>query len=459
MLPWQAIVIALLLTVALPAAAEPGEVRRGIELPLPFGRTGQYRFESGDFDGDGAADLAYTSTEGTIPVWYHAGMFDPDARRVGPEMLTNLEDHDRPGGTVGDYNGDGFDDLLVATHVAYAGYLTDFWVCPGGPEGLSEESRMLLSPIPQGQPLPWDGVVRGAHDEDGDGFDDAFLLQNYDQTRLGVYRGSSAGLPADPSLVLEADHGFRATVLDVDGDGFDDVVGAFNSNSHDIDTSTFFVWNGPLADGQAPTQLPPYTPESYTDWVNLDPFTSGDVDGDGYDDLVTSYSLAVWPGSDAGLETSPSATVRPWGGWSFNASTAVDVDGDGFVDVVTGVMPGWNNADGSIGPHPDEGNLFVFWGGPDFIREDRYVALPDGGVYDIDSIALRTQAGITGFARGSWDWEGEYLEVYQVPPPPPSSPGIVIEHDCGCTSGGGSGAAGWAAVVLAACGLRRPGRR
>ena len=85
-------------------------------------------------------------------------------------------------------------------------------------------------------------------------------------------------------------------------------------------------------------------------------------------------------------------------------------------------------------------------GGPDFIRDDRYEALPDGGLYDIDSVALRTQAGITGFARGSWDWEGEYLEVYQVPPPP--SPGIVIEHDCGCTSGGGSGAAGWSRTQL-----------
>lgn len=71
-------------------------------------------------------------------------------------------------------------------------------------------------------------------------------------------------------------------------------------------------------------------------------YTAGDVNGDGYSDVVVgkpdSGKVFVYHGSASGMSTSPDwqASGASNSGFGYSVSTAGDVDGDGYSEILVG---------------------------------------------------------------------------------------------------------------------------
>jgi hypothetical protein len=129
----------------------------------------------------------------------------------------------------GDFNGDGYADLAVDGDI-YDGGAT------GIPQAPSQSHPLYLTNQA--------GPIAAVGDIDGDGYDDfviggpAMECGPFVCGAIFVFRGSASGIPMqvvtirDPALF--ADDDFGATVAgagDIDGDGYDDVVAASPYNN------------------------------------------------------------------------------------------------------------------------------------------------------------------------------------------------------------------------------------
>src|SRR5262249_5095937 len=137
---------------------------------------------------------------------------------------------------------------------------------------------------------------------------------------------------------------------DVNGDGYDDViVGAYRYDGGQDNEGRAFVYYGSPT---GPSLTPDWSAESdlVGAWYGPSVSGAGDVNGDGYDDVIvgapnpdhgTTIGLAyAYYGSSTGLSPTPSWVVQgdqlvDWFGRRVHA--AGDVNGDGFDDVIVGV--------------------------------------------------------------------------------------------------------------------------
>ncbi|MHB1318227.1 MAG: kelch repeat-containing protein, partial [Anaerolineae bacterium] len=145
-------------------------------------------------------------------------------------------------------------------------------------------------------------AVAGAGDVNGDGYEDvlvgAFTYPSGDggKGKAYLYQGEPGGLPPVPSWTLvAADWDYElGTALagagDVNGDGYDDVViGAPGYPQYDADRGQVYVHYG-SASGVSTESGTILTGESDGDWFGSAVAGAGDVNGDGYDDvLVGAY--------------------------------------------------------------------------------------------------------------------------------------------------------------------------
>jgi hypothetical protein len=309
--------------------------------------------------------------------------------------------------TAGDVNGDGYADVIVGAPLYDNGETNEgrAYVYHGSAAGLSPVPDWVTDGGMANARLGWSGSVSTAGDVNGDGYADVIVGALYytngesNEGRAWVHLGSATGLSATAAWSAEGDQinaSFGRSVSaagDVNGDGYADVVvGAFAYDNGQNDEGRAYVYHGSPA-GLSTTAN--WIAESdhgtahFGIWVS----TAGDVDGDGYADVIVGASgydnpesgegrAYLYNGSAAGLSDTPDwITESNQVGASFgnSVSTAGDVNADGYADVIVG-------ADGYNGGHNGEGKAYVYLGSsaglnwtPDWVVEGNQTNAVLGG--------------------------------------------------------------------------------
>jgi hypothetical protein len=277
----------------------------------------------------------------------------------------------------------------------------------------------------------WMGIsVAGAGDVNGDGFADVIVgASDYDAGEtdegasfvfLGGPTGIPSGNPSSASARLESNQADAymgwsvAGAGDVDGDGYGDViVGASDYDDVETDEGAAFVFLGSasgIANGNPSTAAAQLEADQDYAWLGVSVAGAGDVNGDGYADVIVGASgydagkpdegaAFVFLGSPTGIPSgNPASAAAQLTSSQADASLGMsvagagDVNGDGFADVIVGAT----DYDDS---ETDEGAAFVFLG--------------NGGAYGRWVLARQLQGD--GSSAPVEPWGGSYaLERFKV---------------------------------------------
>lgn len=345
-----------------------------------------------------------TGIVGTGPADAHAAIFSN-------ELSADL------GLTVagaGDVNGDGFDDVLVSVpdHGTpfppgippnqMSGDIGAALLFHGSAQGITgtgfdDADTVLLPHEDTGAPLPpiygSIGSVAPAGDINADGFADVLVSGS----EIAVFFGRATGIPhsditmADVRIQPGGPMGFSPFGLfataagDVNGDGFGDLVASspfrdawpFSTRREGV----FFLFHG-SATGIAATDTTmadtTVVGTLLAEWLGARVGTAGDVDGDGFDDIVVAAreyagsltnegAAYLFRGSPAGIAVTSTLqadaridvpqenAVVLGNNAAFDVATAGDVNGDGRPDIILG-KGYWDEGE------ENEGAAFVFHG-------------------------------------------------------------------------------------------------
>jgi len=346
---------------------------------------------AGDVNGDGYADVIagspnYTngeSQEGAACV-FHGG-----ASSISPAVVSVMEsDQDSAllGFSVsdaGDVNGDGYGDVIVGALGYDSGEPDEgaAFVYHGSATGISSAAAAMVEPDQGYAHLGWS--VSGGGDVNGDGYADVIAgAPHYDdgQTDEGaafVYHGSPAGITSTAAAMVQSGQdsalmGWSVSDAgDLNGDGYADlVVSAPTYDNGQTDEGVAYVYHG-SADGISTTAAATVESDQPGHILGYSVSGAGDVNRDGYADLivgVTSFANGhteeggafIYHGSPSGISTTPAAIVesdQPYAQMGTGVSDAGDVNGDGYGDVIVGA---YHFDD----PNIDAGAAFVYHGGP-----------------------------------------------------------------------------------------------
>jgi hypothetical protein len=347
---------------------------------------------AGDVNGDGYADVIvgawfYDNGEGDEGRAY---VFLGSATGLGASPAWTAESDQASANfgisvaTAGDVNGDGYSDVIVGADL-YDNVESDegrAFVYLGSATGLGASPAWTAE---SDQASANFGILAAtAGDVNGDGYADvivgAWLFDSgqVDEGRAFVYLGSATGLGASPAWTAESDQASAnfgisvATAGDVNGDGYSDViVGAQLYDNGQLNEGRVFVYLGSAA---GPTATPGWVTDGseVVFAYGISVATAGDVNGDGYSDVIVGASEAdngevdegqafVYLGSSVGLSLTPAWMAdgnQNDAYFGFSVATAGDVNGDGYSDVIVGAWFYDNNG------NMDEGRAFVYLGSP-----------------------------------------------------------------------------------------------
>jgi uncharacterized repeat protein (TIGR01451 family) len=283
--------------------------------------------------------------------------------------------------TAGDVNGDGYADVIVGAYFYDNGQADEgrAFVYLGSAAGLAATAAWSAESDQANARFSYSVATAG--DVNGDGYADvivgAYFYDNdqTDEGRAYVYLGSAAGLAATAAWTAEsdqanADFGYSvATAGDINGDGYADViVGALNYDNGQADEGRAFVYLGSAAGLAATAVWMAESDQAYA-WFGYSVAPAGDVNGDGYADVIvgayqydngqTDEGRAfVYFGSAAGLATTAAWTAesdQAGANFGYSVATAGDVNGDGYADVIVGSYF-YDNG------QTDEGRAYVYLG-------------------------------------------------------------------------------------------------
>jgi hypothetical protein len=281
---------------------------------------------------------------------------------------------------AGDVNGDGYDDVICGKP-GYNGSDGRAFVYHGSAAGLSITPNWSVGPSQSGENFGYSATTAG--DVNGDGYSDVIIGSIYydngqtNEGRAYVYHGSATGLSTTPDWTAEGNQNSAVfgkslgTAGDVNGDGYDDIiVGAYSYSNGQQGEGRAYVYHGSLNGISATANWTAESNLEYT-YFGTSVSTAGDVNGDGYSDVIVGCDnygngesdegrAYVFHGSPTGLQATPNWTAEPnvahayFGG---SVSTAGDINGDGYSDVIIGA-----DRYSSDNEHQNEGRVYVYHG-------------------------------------------------------------------------------------------------
>ncbi|MFG0318249.1 MAG: FG-GAP-like repeat-containing protein [Planctomycetota bacterium JB042] len=318
----------------------------------PGARLGTSVSTAGDVNGDGYSDVilgapfTYSTSDGQVLVHFGSatGLVGPPWKVSGPDHLGTVVS------TAGDVNGDGYSDVVACR----SGGAVKTRVYHGSAAGL---------PATHDWATNVGGDAATAGDVNGDGYAD--LLVSFDSSfaanRVECFLGSATGLGSAPAWTR---NGFRSvsSAGDVNGDGYADVILGNLVSSDSLGRVSLFLGS---RDGLASENAWTYLGTVAGGHLGLDVACAGDVNGDGLSDVMAAADdgprAVVFHGGTLGPQEVAGWSIEHGqidAGYGFSVASAGDVDGDGYGDVVVGAP----NHDAG---HVDEGKVWVYHGSGD----------------------------------------------------------------------------------------------
>jgi hypothetical protein len=275
--------------------------------------------------------------------------------------------------SAGDVNGDSYDDVIVGAQENSAGGTAAgrVYIYFGG-ELMDDTADIIMTGT---TPNNFFGkCVAGAGDVNGDGYDDVLASAPYNNNSTGITYIFYGGLLMDtiPDVVMIGENLVQyfgssiASAGDVNGDSFADVLigGAYNSSSTSAGKAYLYL-GGVSMDSTADVVM---NGEMISDRFGYSVSSAGDVNGDGFSDVIIGSINNDAGGMDAGRayiyfgatnmdNTADWISTGEASEDQFGSSVASvgDINEDGFSDVIVGAT--FNDAGGS-----NAGRAYVYFG-------------------------------------------------------------------------------------------------
>lgn len=355
---------------------------------------------AGDVNGDGYADVivgayGYSTSLGRAYIYFGGSSMNnvADVTMTG-EAASSLFGWAVSG--AGDVNGDGFADVLVGAN-GFNSSTGKAYIFFGG-SSMNSVADVVFNGEAAGN--IFSSSVSNAGDVNGDGYSDILIGADQYGSNAGrayvYYGGAVMNNTADVVMTGTAAAGrFGRTVAfagDLNGDSYSDIAVASWKNDG-IDSGKVYVFfGGASMDNIADAVI---YGETYYESLGWSLSTAGDVNGDGYDDLIAggvSYNSLDGRAIlyDYFMKNEISADRQMTGEFTgdlfgTSVSDAGDLNGDGYGDLIAGSQ-GYNNY---------TGRAYIFFGSatPDFIPD---LVLNGEGISNVFGISVSSAGDVNG---------------------------------------------------------------
>lgn len=358
-----------------------------IESNQAEGWLGSAVASAGDVNGDGYSDIiigCYTydhgqNDEGQVFIYHgSASSIGPDTKSVSGSNKSGALSGASVS-TAGDINGDGLDDIIVGAPYFDGGLVDEGAIFISYGDEITGTNSAIKTEINFSQ-AKFGGSVSSAGDVDGDGYDDVIVgaVGAVNGVNVGAayfFPGGAQGLGSISITLYKGNQGFGAAVSDagdINNDGFDDIiVGAPNYDAPGAPgAGAVFIYTGSTSglNNNQPTYVTSGSTGAHLG-NSLD--NAGDVNGDGYSDIIAGAStfsagqsnegaIFIWHGTGAGI-TNNAAYNKLIQSDQVNAALgasvagAGDANGDSYFDIIAG-LPGVTNG------QTNEGAARIYYG-------------------------------------------------------------------------------------------------
>ncbi len=335
-----------------------------------------------DLNCDGWPDIVFAQTDAdgvySTDSWVYLG----SASGYSAEARWSVPTVGAMGVDSGDFDQDGYVDLAFASVQDGEARAVDSLVYYGSADGFNEAERVALPTIGCADPT--------AADLDQDGWLDLVFSNRYDGSGVSVeaysndsyvYWGGAHGFSEENRLGLPTIGAARSRVVDLDGDGYNEIIFANGVTEFLFVNESYLYWGS--AEG--------WSEEQRTGLVSVFPegLAVGDVDADGAKDIfLTSWMCVLYCGDASRIYWGDVA-----GNYGNDYSQLEEADGgtdaqladlnaDGWLDLVLS-----NGGVDWTGAFAD--TSFVYWGSADGFSSDSRDSLPttaasEAAVRDLD---------------------------------------------------------------------------